>query len=401
MEASSEIKSVTATAPVNIAVIKYWGKRDEELILPVNGSISATLSQSHLRAKTTVAVCPSFERDRLWLNAQEKSLENDARLQNVLREIRRRARKRRRSSDESINPMLAWKVHICSENNFPTAAGLASSAAGFACLVFALAKLYGVTGEISEIARRGSGSACRSIYGGFVEWVVGTKDDGSDSIARQIASENHWPQMSILLLIVSADKKQTSSSHGMQKTVETSQLLKYRAEELVPSALRQMKEAIKDRDFHRFAELTMKDSNQMHAVCLDTSPPITYLTDTSRDVMRLVSAVNDFYGENKVAYTFDAGPNACLYLLDEMVPLVLSLIRHFFPPVDNGTDFLTGIQLTIPPPDEEVLSSLSLTPRSSGAIKYVIHTKVGSGPVVIDDPSASLLNSAGFPLDQI
>lgn len=99
--------------------------------------------------------------------------------------------------------MENWHIHICSENNFPTAAGLASSAAGYACLAAALAKLYKIDGEISDIARSGSGSACRSIYGGFVRWHMGENPQGTDSIARQIAPANHWPEMRILVLVVS------------------------------------------------------------------------------------------------------------------------------------------------------------------------------------------------------
>lgn len=100
------------------------------------------------------------------------------------------------------NEMEMWKVHICSNNNFPTAAGLASSAAGYACLTAALAKLYNFTGDISEIARTGSGSACRSVFGGFVRWYMGSDPTGVDSIAKQIAPASHWPEMRIIILVV-------------------------------------------------------------------------------------------------------------------------------------------------------------------------------------------------------
>lgn len=99
--------------------------------------------------------------------------------------------------------MENWKLHICSKNNFPTAAGLASSAAGYACLSAALAKLYNFNGDISAIARSGSGSACRSVFGGFVRWYMGSDSTGADSIARQIAQASHWPEMRIIILVVS------------------------------------------------------------------------------------------------------------------------------------------------------------------------------------------------------
>ncbi|KAK2191423.1 hypothetical protein NP493_53g12006 [Ridgeia piscesae] len=385
---------VTCTAPINIAVIKYWGKRDEKLILPINESTSATLDQSQLCAKTTVAASPDFTSDQMWLNGQEQSMDS-ARLQNVLKEIRRRARKRK--SDGSGEDRVNWHVHICSENNFPTAAGLASSAAGLACLVFSLSKLFEVEGDISDVARQGSGSACRSIYGGFVEWTMGTEVDGSDSRALQIASETHWPQMRVLILVVSAKKKHVGSTTGMQTSVKTSQLLAHRAEKIVPERMVEMRRAIKDKDFQTFAEITMKDSNQLHACCLDTYPPVTYMTDTSRDIVRLVHAVNNHYGENKVAYTFDAGPNACLYLMEDMVPTMLGLVQNFFPPEqDHGEAFLTGLPSKVSTPSQELLNAIPLEP-SVGAVQYIIHTKVGPGPQVLIDQSESLLDSTGQP----
>ena len=113
---------ITCTAPVNIAVIKYWGKRNEKLILPINDSISVTLSSDQMHAKTTVARSKSFTADRIWLNGIEERIDNP-RLSNCLQKIRQKAQV---DDDEYF--------HICSENNFPTAAGLASSAAGYACL---------------------------------------------------------------------------------------------------------------------------------------------------------------------------------------------------------------------------------------------------------------------------
>ncbi|KAG8447329.1 hypothetical protein GDO86_014699, partial [Hymenochirus boettgeri] len=197
------MKKVTCTAPVNIAVIKYWGKRNEDLILPINSSLSVTLHQDQLKTTTTAAASREFTEDRIWLNGKEDNIHHP-RLQACLREIRRLARKRRNEGgDGNVAQILSRKVHICSANNFPTAAGLASSAAGYACLVYTLAKLYEVEGELSEIARQGSGSACRSLYGGFVQWMMGERDDGKDSLARQVEPECHWPELRVLILVVS------------------------------------------------------------------------------------------------------------------------------------------------------------------------------------------------------
>ncbi|XP_061029091.1 diphosphomevalonate decarboxylase isoform X2 [Eubalaena glacialis] len=299
MASEKPVEVVTCTAPVNIAVIKYWGKRDEELILPINSSLSVTLHQDQLKTTTTAAISRDFTEDRIWLNGREEDV-GQPRLQACLREIRRLARKQRSDSHEDPLPLsLSYKVHVASVNNFPTAAGLASSAAGYACLAYALARVYGVESDLSEVARRGSGSACRSLYGGFVEWQMGQRADGKDSIARQVAPEAHWPELRVLILVVSAERKPTGSTAGMQTSVETSALLRFRAEALVPARMAEMTRCVRERDFQAFGQLTMKDSNQFHATCLDTFPPISYLSDTSRRVIRLVHCFNAHHGRTK------------------------------------------------------------------------------------------------------
>ena len=240
-----------------------------------------------------------------------------------------------------------------------------------------------------------TGSACRSVLGGFVAWNMGTSPDGVDSLAEQIVPESHWPEMRVLILVVNVGKKHTPSTSGMQTSVETSLLLQERVR-LVPRFMQQMTQAIKDKNFSEFATLTMKDSNQLHAICLDTYPPISYMVDVSRDVQRLCHAINAFYGENRVAYTFDAGPNACLYLLEKDVPIIMSIVKHVFPNHDNGDGFLRGPSVEVVQPPEGVLDSLNVSVQP-GAIKYVIHTRIGPGPLVIDDPSECLLDAEGNP----
>ncbi|XP_076370713.1 mevalonate diphosphate decarboxylase isoform X3 [Tachypleus tridentatus] len=336
----NEMKMITAKAPVNIAVVKYWGKRNEELILPLHDSVSVTLSKNELCAETTVAISKSFSQDKMWLNGKEQSMDNP-RIQNCLREIRRRVRKRKTLEENSTEQedLLNCHIHICSKNNFPTAAGLASSAAGYACLVFTLGKLFGVEGDLSEIARQGSGSACRSMYGGFVQWCTGEEENGTDSIAQQVASEQHWPSLRILILV---------------------------------------------------------DSNQLHAICQDTFPPIKYMNDTSWSIVELVHKYNSFYGETKVAYTFDAGPNACLYLLEPCVPEVISLIRYCFPSSSDGRHFITGLPVQSVALSQELIQGLQFTPCPDG-LQYIIHTQVGSGPELVDDSSEQMLDANGLP----
>ncbi|XP_076248605.1 mevalonate diphosphate decarboxylase isoform X1 [Calliopsis andreniformis] len=323
-------------------------------------------------------------------------MEKDARnprLQNCLEEIRKCA--------GHSNSLSQWKIHICSENNFPTAAGLASSAAGYACLVAALAKLFKVEGDISSIARVGSGSACRSVMGGFVRWHMGTKPNGIDSIAKQIVPASHWPDMRILILVVNDAKKKVSSAIGMRRGMETSELLNYRVKHIVPERTNRMQQAIIEKDFNTFAELTMKDSNQMHAVVLDTYPPCTYMNDISHAVVELIHSYNDAVDSVKVAYTYDAGPNATLYLLEKDVPAIIGVLDHFFPPLkDTLVEYRKGLPIETVKPSQDLLNKISIQRHAPGCFKYIIYTRVGDGPKYLKDPKDHLLNAQGLPINQ-
>ncbi|KAL6328482.1 hypothetical protein AAG906_038357 [Vitis piasezkii] len=340
------ILMTTAQTPTNIAVIKYWGKRDEGLILAVNDSISVTLDPQHLCTTTTVAVSPMFQSDRMWLNGKEISL-SGGRYQNCLREIRSRASK---IEDEKKGIKITKKdweklhVHIASYNNFPTAAGLASSAAGFACLVFSLAKLMNVQedqGKLSAIARQGSGSACRSLYGGFVKWVMGNEENGSDSIAVQLQDEKHWDELVIIIAVVSSRQKETSSTSGMRDSVETSLLLQHRA----------------------------------------------------KVIISCVEKWNRSEGTPQVAYTFDAGPNAVLIARDRKVAAnLLQRLLYYFPP-HSDTD-LNRYSLPPPPETKDQIPAQ----KQRGAVSYFICTRPGKGPVLLSDESQALLNpESGLP----
>uniref|UniRef100_A0A0D9WS62 Diphosphomevalonate decarboxylase n=1 Tax=Leersia perrieri TaxID=77586 RepID=A0A0D9WS62_9ORYZ len=376
----------TGRSPTNIAVIKYWGKRDEALILPVNDSISVTLDPDHLSATTTVAVSPSFSSDRMWLNGNEISL-SGGRFQSCLREIRKRARD---VEDEKKGIKIKkedWEklhVHIASYNNFPTAAGLASSAAGFACLVFTLGKLMNVKedyGELSSIARQGSGSACRSIYGGFVKWCMGKNHDGSDSIAVQLADEAHWNDLVIIIAVVSSKQKETSSTSGMRDSVETSPLLQYRAQTIVPNRVLKMEEAIKSRNFESFAR-----------------------------IISLVEKWNHSEGTPQVAYTFDAGPNAVLVAPNRKnAALLLQKLIYYFPPQDNDlSSYMVGDKSILSDAglnsieDVEALPApaemKTLNQKFKGDVSYFICSRLGAGPKVVTDESLALLDPvAGLP----
>ncbi|PSR92957.1 Diphosphomevalonate decarboxylase [Actinidia chinensis var. chinensis] len=417
-ESEKWVLMVTAQTPTNIAVIKYWGKRDESLILPINDSISVTLDPEHLCTTTTVAVSPRFDQDRMWLNGREISL-SGGRYQRCLREIRSRASD---VEDEKKGIKIAKKdwenlhVHIASYNNFPTAAGLASSAAGFACLVFSLAKLMNVKedqGKLSAVARQGSGSACRSLYGGFVKWIMGKHDDGSDSIAVQLADEKHWDDLVIVIAVVSSRQKETSSTSGMRESVETSMLIKHRAKEVVPKRIVDMEEAIKNRDFPSFAHLACADSNQFHAVCLDTCPPIFYMNDTSHRIIGCVEKWNRSEESPQVAYTFDAGPNAVLIARNRKVAasLLQRLLFHFPPSSDTDlSSYVIGdksILQDVGVADVKDIDALPAPPevkdnipsqKYKGDVSYFICTKPGKGPVLLPDKNQALLSpETGLP----
>ncbi|XP_077286950.1 mevalonate diphosphate decarboxylase [Arctopsyche grandis] len=389
---SGRTRLVTYSAPVNIAVIKYWGKRDVELILPLNDSISGTLDTSDMCATTTVLASPQFSSHRLWLNKSEQPI--NQRVQACIDEVKNRATLQQSVPEQQLD----YHIHICSENNFPTAAGLASSAAGYACLVAALSKLYHLKGDLTGIARLGSGSACRSLYGGFVQWHSGTLPDGSDSIATQIVPAQHWPQMRVLILVVSDDRKKISSTNGMQISVRTSELLKYRVSECVPKRTASIKKAILERDFETFAEITMKDSNQFHAVASDTYPPCVYTNDVSHAIIRMVHSYNEACGSNKIAYTFDAGPNACLYMLEDQIPFAYSLVKETFPSdLDKDVEYVKGNVMVEAPLPEFVRSGMVFEKHKKNLIKYLIHTSIGDGPYEVIDVNGHLMDEAGLP----
>ncbi|MGC8710733.1 MAG: diphosphomevalonate decarboxylase [Candidatus Micrarchaeia archaeon] len=316
----------TAVASPNIALVKYWGNEDEKLIIPKNSSVSMTLDEK-LSTKTSVVFSGVLKEDLFYINGELQDLSNS--------EVRERF--------NVINIMrsaanIDYKVAIVSENSFPSSAGLASSASGISAMVFAAneaLELHMNAFELGRIARRGSGSSCRSLMGGFVKWEKGVKSDGSDSSIRQIAPSSHWPEIVDLIAIVSKSKKKVSSRAGMRKTVETSRLYKLRPA-FADEACNSIEKAIISKDFDSLAEITMRDSNNMHALMLDTWPPLKYLNDTSFKIIEAIQGLNSSYGKNVAAYTFDAGPNAHIITL-----------KSHIGKVNDALDCISGIEKII------------------------------------------------------
>lgn len=309
-------------------------------------------------------------------------------------QLLRRFRKDVEAKDSSLPKLSDMTLKLVSVNNFPTAAGLASSAAGFAALVRAIANLYELPHsptQLSLVARQGSGSACRSLMGGYVAWRAGSAKDGTDSIAEEVAPVSHWPEMRALILVVSADKKGVASTAGMQTTVETSTLFKARADTIVPQRMAEMEEAIQAKNFPKFAEITMKDSNSFHACCLDSWPPIHYLNDVSRAAMNAVETINRRAGEAVAAYTFDAGPNAVIYYEEKNTQLVAGVFKWCL----SGVQGWEGEYGSVVPINERGgLMSKSVMTLKAG-VSRVICTGVGGAPEQVDE---HLVDERGRPI---
>jgi diphosphomevalonate decarboxylase len=293
----------TAIAHPNIAFIKYWGNRDDTLRLPSNGSISMNLEG--LATTTSVLFKPQFKEDSLILNKKKLSGPGLERVRIFLDLVRGMAGKN-------------LFAEVTSENNFPTGAGIASSASAFAALALAATKAIGLNlteNELSRLARYGSGSACRSIPDGFVEWYCGDQD--KNSYAVSIASPASWDLVDCIAL-VTAGHKEVGSTAG-HRLANTSPLQTARIQD-AQRRLDICRSAILKQDFQKFADIVEQDSNLMHAVMMTSTPPLFYWEPQSLEVMRKVK--NWRSQGNPVCYTLDAGANVhviCLSLIFEKI----------------------------------------------------------------------------------
>jgi diphosphomevalonate decarboxylase len=219
---------------------------------------------------------------------------------------------------------------------------------------------------------------------------MGSKDDGSDSVAIEVAPASHWPTMRALILVVSAEKKGVSSTSGMQITVATSDLFKRRAEVVVPQHMRLMEKAILEKDFVSFGTVTMKDSNSFHATCADTFPPIFYLNDVSKAAIRVVEDINKKAGKIISAYTFDAGPNAVIYFEEENLDLVAGTLKAALGDLDGWQ----GSRITVQ--ETEGVDARAVQVLKDG-VSRVILTSVGEGPLRTEE---SLIQANGEPVSK-
>lgn len=305
-------KTITTQAHSNIALIKYWGKRNEHLFLPTKSSLSVTLKG--LTTTTTINFSDD-KQDHIILNntpAQGSALIKAQQFLN-----------RFRSHYKTTSTFT-----ITSTNNFPTAAGLASSASGFAALTLGLLEFCGENyslEEASRLARQGSGSASRSLHGGFVLWNKGEQKDGKDSFAEQLFPANHWKEFRILVVILQDKEKETSSRDGMVASIETSPSYKkwiQESEKRIPL----MQQAIKDKDMSIVGELAEQDCLGMHKTMHDSTPPLNYWTE---DTVTLMETVHNLRRTGTPCYfTIDAGPNVKILTTEHYEPLITKELKR-------------------------------------------------------------------------
>ncbi len=283
-------KSATAIAHPNIAFIKYWGNRDHALRIPANGSISMNLSG--LETKTTVTFDTTLDSDTLTLNENPVTGPGLERVSQMLARVRDMAG-------------ISTYARVVSGNNFPTGSGIASSAAAFAALALASSSAAGLNleeKELSILARTGSGSASRSVPGGFVEWLPG--DSHETSFARTFAPLESWPLADCVAVVSQAHK--AVGSTGGHTLADTSPFQSVRVQD-APRRLEICRRAILEKDFSTFAEIIELDSNMMHAVMQTSTPPLMYWQPATLAVMSAVQAWRK--SGFPAAYTIDAGPN--------------------------------------------------------------------------------------------
>ncbi len=301
-------RKATCRAGSNIAFIKYWGVAGgaEDLNIPLNNSISMTLADAH--TTTTVAWDDSgcLPEDSIAIDGEQLVGSSAERTVAHLDRLRALAG-------------VPYKASVVSTNNFPMASGIASSASGFAALTVAGAAALGLRLDVtrlSAVARQGSGSASRSLFGGFVEWERGWGGGESEgnslldsrSVAHQLHSEDHWALRDVIA-IVSTSAKRVSSSSG-HRLAATSPLNAARTA-CVGAWLETVRQAIADRDIGKLGPILELDALAMHGVMMTSTPSLLYWQPGTLEVLQAVRAWREDDGV-PVYFTIDAGPNVHL-----------------------------------------------------------------------------------------
>ena len=308
---NSQKKYGEAFAPSNIALCKYWGKRQEQLNLPMTNSLSISLGNKGTYTKIELNYEP---RDVVYLNGEVVDCNNKFYV-NLVKFL-----------DLFRSQGLSFK--ITTNSNIPIGAGVASSASGFAAVVKALNDLFAWNlpqSSLSILARLGSGSASRSLWHGFVEWVAGDEVNGLDSFATPLPYS--WQDLRIGLLLFSTKPKHISSRMAMSATVKTCPFYSLWPAR-VATAITEIKAAILTHDFTKFGEITENNAIEMHALMLATKPAIIYSTaDTILGMQQIWRAREAGVA---VYFTQDAGPNLKLFFLEKEQ----EKIKDIFPNVE-------------------------------------------------------------------
>jgi diphosphomevalonate decarboxylase len=302
--------SATAVAHPNIALIKYWGKRDVPLNLPAAGSISLTLAG--METRTTVRFDPELTEDAVELDGAALTGKGAAKISAFLDRVRAQAG-------------IGTRAHVTSANDFPTAAGLASSASGFAALALAATRAAGLeldTPALSVLSRLGSGSAARSVIDGWARMHPGKGDDGLDAFATQIAGADHW-DLRCVVAVCARGPKAIGSTEAMNLTLETSPYYDAWIADVTRN-LDPARDAILARDFDRLAQLAEASCLRMHACALAADPGILYWQPATMAIMRRVRALRGA-GE-PVFFTIDAGPHVKVFCPADREAAVLAAL---------------------------------------------------------------------------
>jgi len=309
----------TARAPANIALIKYWGKQNEELRLPLNSSISINLSNCH--TITTVKFSPKYKQELVEIRDYSSSERSESRSHwtssglssrqaRTVIHVNFKEERRVVGHLERIRKLakIHLKAKVVSKNSFPSSAGIAASASGFAALTLAATKAAGLSlseKELSILARLGSGSACRSIPDGFVEWQQAKTSQ--ESYAYSLCPPDYWDLRDIIAIVQKQEKK-ISSTKGMEK-VFTSPFLKARLKEM-KNKIEKIKKALKEKDFRLLGEVTEEEAINIHCVMMTQKPPLFYWSELT---IKIIKAVCQWREKGlPIYFTIDAGSNVHL-----------------------------------------------------------------------------------------
>lgn len=300
------MQTATAIAHPNIALVKYWGKRNSALNLPAVPSLSLTLDTFRTRTQVVWGV----ESDAVHVAGAPAPA---AFAERVLKFL------------DLISPSRPGCM-VLTENNFPTSAGLASSSSGFAALAVAATRAAGRMDDrtaLSAIARRGSGSAARSLFGGFVEWKMGSRPDGSDSHGVPIAARSYWA-VAMVIAVVSERPKPVGSTDAMESCRKTSPYYPAWVES-APADVEQAREAVYDRDLERLGTIMERSTLKMHAAMLASDPPLLYWLPSTLAVLHEVGALRR---EGVGAWaTMDAGPQVKVLCLAQDAERVVAALK--------------------------------------------------------------------------